>query len=171
VDKYNTLRLKIITVSVRLRNSRLKIITFTKLRHKATRALYLWKDAKVVRGNLQRRYRLNFLYFGFFSKTNLHLTPLRDINSSLYFGVGPRTHGSEVVHLDATNLSSEVSGYAQQGILGGTDVAGTPQSRDLWLRPQSHGSWHRAYIQIHKQILLPQPTLICSSSLLDSYPS
>jgi len=54
-------------------------------------------------------------------------------------GVGARTHVSEVAHLDAINLSSEVSDYAQQGILSGTDVAGTSEPHILapTLEPRS----------------------------------
>ena len=39
--------------------------------------------------------------------------------------VGARTYGVEVTRLGATDLSSNVPGRAQQGILGGVDVAGT----------------------------------------------
>ena len=46
-------------------------------------------------------------------------------------GVGARTHGSEVTRLDATDLSSEVPGRAQQGIIGGVDVAGTSEPQIL----------------------------------------
>ena len=40
-------------------------------------------------------------------------------------GVGAKTHDFEVTRLNATDLGSEVPGHAQQGILGGIDVAGT----------------------------------------------
>ena len=51
--------------------------------------------------------------------------PLGDLNSSLDPGVGVRTHGADVIRLGATDLGSEVSDRAQQGILGGIHVAGT----------------------------------------------
>jgi len=46
---------------------------------------------------------------------------------------------AEVTHLDTTNFGSEVSGHAQQGILGDTDVAGTlePQILAPTLMPRS----------------------------------
>ena len=39
--------------------------------------------------------------------------------------VGARTYGVEVTRLGATDLSSNVPGRAQQGILGGVDMAST----------------------------------------------
>ena len=59
----------------------------------------------------------------FFKK--IYVWPPEDVNSSLTLGVGVRTHGAEVTRLGATDLGSEISGRAQQGILGGVDVAGT----------------------------------------------
>ena len=54
-----------------------------------------------------------------------------DVNSSLDPGVGARTHGSEVTRLGVTDLGSEVLGRAQQGILGGVNVAGTLEPQIL----------------------------------------
>jgi hypothetical protein len=56
-----------------------------------------------------------FFLFSLFLKKNT-FSPLGDVNSSLDPGVGARTHGSEVTHLGATDLGSEVPGRAQQGI-------------------------------------------------------
>ena len=45
------------------------------------------------------------------------------------------THDAEVTRLGATNLGSEVPGRAQQGSLGGVDVAGT--STPEYMTPSS----------------------------------
>jgi len=53
--------------------------------------------------------------------------PLGDVNSFLTLEVGARTHSSEITRLGAIDLSSDVPARAQQGILGGVDVAGTSE--------------------------------------------
>ena len=70
--------------------------------------------------------------------------PQGDLNSSLDPGVGAMTYGAEVTRLGATDLGSEVPGRAQQGILGGVNVAGTsapeymvPSSAPQILAPSS----------------------------------
>jgi hypothetical protein len=73
----------------------------------------------------------NFLHFGIFSEMKITFGSLCDINSSLNPRVSVRTHGSKITHLGATNLGFEVLGHAQQGILGGTDMAGTSERADL----------------------------------------
>ena len=61
--------------------------------------------------------------------------PQGDLNSSLDPGVGAMTYGAEVTRLGATDLGSEVPGRAQQGSLGGVDVAGT--SAPEYMAPSS----------------------------------
>ena len=75
--------------------------------------------------------RTGFFYNLIFLKENLSLTPSRDVNLSLDPEIDVRTHGSEVIHLGAINLGSEVPYRAQQDILGGVDVAGTSKPQIL----------------------------------------
>ena len=61
--------------------------------------------------------------------------PLGDVNSFLTLEVGARTHSSEITRLGAIDLSSDVPARAQQGILGGVDVAGTSVLEYMVPRP------------------------------------
>ena len=71
-----------------------------------------------------------FTIYSFFLK-KIQFGSLKDVNSSLNFGVGVRTYGSEITRLSATDLGSEVPGRAQQRILGGVDVAGASEPHIL----------------------------------------
>ena len=71
--------------------------------------------------------------------------PLRDLNSSLDPGGRRHEPSTEVTRLGATDLSAEVSGRAQQDILGGVHIAGTsapeymaPSSAPCILAPSMH---------------------------------
>ena len=65
-----------------------------------------------------------FLQFSLFLRKFMFGSP-KDVNS--FLDLGSATHDSEVTRLDATDLGSEVPGYAQQDILFDVDVAGTSE--------------------------------------------
>ena len=84
----------------------------------------------------------------------------------MYPEVGARTHGADVTRFGATDLGSDVSSRAQQGILGGVDVAGT--SAPQILAPTSTPE-RRAWILNPRPSFLAEAALISSSSLSVSF--
>ena len=81
--------------------------------------------------------------------------------------VGAKTHGSKVTRLGVTDLSSEVPGRAQQGILGGVYVTDTsePQILAPSLAPRSVAPTLEPWISAPSS----EPWILASS--MDSKPT